>query len=93
MSQHQFDAPAELDRIRRYRSVCQRKAYQRSRLQTYRSELAQMRRAGASFRELALWLRGKRIKVTHTTIMRYLAKLPELQTPIAEEEKNHAELS
>lgn len=88
MTTHHFDATNELDCIRQYRRVRKRKAYQRSRLQKFRVELVSMRKAGGSFRELSLWLsKMKRVKVTHTTIMRYLAQLPELQG-----ETCHAEL-
>jgi intein-encoded DNA endonuclease-like protein len=54
-----------------------------SRLKKYRAELVSLRKLGASYPELVLWLRHeKHTKVTHTTIMRYLAKLPELTEDI-----------
>lgn len=85
MTKHHFDAPNELNTIRRHKAVRRRKSYHHSRLTKLRSELVLLRKEGASFRELALWLRKtKRIKITHTTIMRYLQKLPEL------EENHHA---
>ena len=41
--------------------------------------LVALRRAGASYPELAEWLRHKRrCKVHHTTVLRYLKGLPEL---------------
>lgn len=59
--------------------------YQNSRLTKLRAELVLLRNEGASFCEITLWLRKtKRIKVTHTTVMPYLEKLPELK------ENNHA---
>lgn len=80
MSTHQFDAPTELEKIRRYKSVRRRKSYQQSRLMKLRTELVLLRQQGASYREIILWLRQtKRIKTTHTTVMRYLGKLPELK--------------
>jgi hypothetical protein len=91
MTPHHFDAPSELNCIRQYRNLRKRKAYQHSRLQKFRVELIGMRKAGGSFRELSLWLRKiKRIKVTHTTVMRYLAQLPELKDSHGEE--SHAKL-
>lgn len=85
MSTHHFNAPDVLTKIRQHKKVCQRKSYQKSRLIKLRSELVQLRKAGASYRELTLWLRKtKRIKMTHTSVMRYLKTLTELQ------ESNHA---
>lgn len=80
MSTHHFNATTELEIVRKYKSVGQRKSYPYSRLNKLRVELVALRKAGASYRELTLWLRQhKRIKMTHTTVMRYLAKLPELK--------------
>lgn len=85
MITHHFDATDEIKKIRHHKSLQRRKLYQQSRLTKLRAELVLLRNEGASFREIALWLRqAKRIKVTHTTVMRYLEKLPELK------EKNHA---
>jgi hypothetical protein len=85
---HSFDAQQALFEIRRRKAITQQKAYLQSRLKKYRAELVSLRKLGASYPELALWLRHeKHIKVTHTTVMRYLAKLPELK------ENHHAELS
>ena len=47
--------------------------------QRYRAELVQLRRAGASYPDLATWLRTRhRLRVSHTTVMRYLRGLPEM---------------
>ncbi len=75
-----LDAQAELAALRARRTAAQRKTYRVSRLARYRAELVALRRAGASYPELAEWLRRKRrCKVHHTTVMRYLRGLPELQ--------------
>lgn len=80
MSTHHFDAPTELEKIRQHKSIRRRKSYQQSRLIKLRTELVLLRKGGASYREIILWLRQtKRIKTTHTTVMRYLKKLPELK--------------
>ncbi|MGD9153790.1 MAG: hypothetical protein PVG30_09130 [Gammaproteobacteria bacterium] len=74
-----FDAVSELEKIRERRKLNRKKHYQKSRLDKYRAELVKLRQNGASFPELALWLRLERhTKMSHTTIMRYLSKLPEL---------------
>ena len=74
-----LDAQAELAALRARRAAAQRKTYRVSRLARYRAELVALRRAGASYPELAEWLRRKRrCKVHHTTVMRFLKSLPEL---------------
>jgi len=83
-----FNAPDVLSEIREQRATKRRRSFRRSRLARYRSELVALRKQGASYHELAAWLRSKRVKVSHTTIIRYLAKLPELKLT----GKPHAEL-
>ena len=74
-----LDAHAELAALRARRAAAKRKTYRVSRLARYRAELVALRRAGASYPELAEWLRHKRrCKVHHTTVLRYLKGLPEL---------------
>jgi hypothetical protein len=64
-------APRVAARFRRYRP---------SRLRRFRAELVALRRAGASYRELAQWLRqAHRRRCDPTTIRRFLVQLPELQ--------------
>jgi len=80
MSPNHFNATEELTHVRKHQRKMRRRSYHRSRLTKWRSELVAMRKAGGSFRELTIWLRRmKRIKMTHTTVMRYLKKLPELK--------------
>jgi len=75
-----MDARAELDQIRARRKDLRRVRYRHSRLQRYRAELVALRREGASYRELAEWLRRRhRRRVDPTTIRRYLVQLPEMQ--------------
>lgn len=71
-----FDARAELDRIRSSRAEARRKIFRKSRLDKYRFELIAMRQAGASFADLAEWLRiNRRCRICRSTIARYLQKL------------------
>ena len=51
------DARSILDAMRAHRSVSRRRRYRASKLTRYRAELVTLHRAGASYRELALWLR------------------------------------
>ena len=79
-----------LDTMRARRTVVRRQRYRASKLTRYRAELVTMRQAGASYREIAFWMRrDHRLRVDHSTIRRYLIQLPELM----QEEEGHAELS
>ena len=83
----QFDAAVELTAVREHRKTLRQQTYRKSRLLRFRAELVALRKTGASLHDIALWLRQKkRIKISHTTVMRFLAKLPELS------EDNHAQL-
>ena len=81
-----FDALTEVQRVKAFRKECQRKRYRKSRLDRYRSELVGMRRIGASLADLAEWLRlFHRLKVSRSSIDRYLKKLPEFDGIITKE--------
>lgn len=82
------DAATTLTRLRARRALAQRPRYQPSKLRRYRVALVALRQAGASYRELAYWLRREHhLRVDHTTIRRYLLQLPALS-----QESVHAEL-
>ncbi len=75
-----IDATAELRQIRAIRKIGQRKAYQCSKLEKFRSELVELKNNGFSLSDLQTWLRVKKhTKATRSTISRYLKKLPELK--------------
>ena len=74
-----MDVQSTLNGIRQYRQLCRRVGYHRSRLEKFRAELVALRQGGASYPELVIWLRQtKRLKIAHTTLMRYLKRLPEV---------------
>jgi len=73
-----FDAQAEVERIRARRSEARRKQYRKSKLDRHRVELVAMRRAGASYADLAEWLRLHRCRIHRSSIARYLERLPEV---------------
>ena len=74
-----LDAAAVLEVIHRHRETARRQAYHRSKLSRYRAELVKLRLAGGSYPDLVVWLRKThRVKVAHTTVMRYLQQLPEI---------------
>jgi len=73
------EAASTLADIRAYRSAAIKVRYRSSKLMRYRNELVALRRAGASYRELAFWLRrNHRLRADPTTIRRYLSQLPEI---------------
>ena len=85
------DAACILDAMRAHRAVARRRRYRASKLTRYRAELVTLHLAGASYRELALWLRrDHRLRANPTTIRRYLIQLPEVA---AAKEPHHAEFS
>ena len=66
---------SQLAAIQAKRHIARRKAYRRSRLERYRAELMMLADAGASSRELALWLREyKRVKIHWTTVNRMVSR-------------------
>ena len=79
MPQPEFDASATLDSIRKARAVRRhRRTWGKSRLSPHRAELTKLRAEGASFSDLAFWLRKeKRIKVDRSTVRRFLEKQTE----------------
>lgn len=73
------EAASTLADIRAYRSAAIKVRYRSSKLRRYRNELVALHRAGASYRELAFWLRRHhRLRADPTTIRRYLIQLPEV---------------
>ena len=79
---------ARLDAVRERRRLARRRLYRKSKLDRYRAELVRLRRMGASYPELALYVwHTHRKRVNQTTVRRYLIKLPEM-----EEEADHADL-
>ncbi len=77
---HMVDATNDLQTLRRRKRDLRRQRYRLSKLSRYRADLVALRQAGASYRELAEWLRlTHRRRVDPTTIRRYLLQLPEMQ--------------
>ena len=79
MADETFDPLKELNEVRARREMQRRKQYRKSKLERYRADLVAMRRAGASFQDLATWLKMKhRMKIHRSSIDRYLSTLPEM---------------
>ena len=84
------DAASVVAALRDRRANARKRRFRPSKLARFRAELVALRQAGASYRELAAWLRReRRVRTDPTTIRRYLIQLPELAT----EEASDAELS
>ena len=82
-------AASVLVALRDHRADARRKRHRPSKLARHRAELVALRQAGASYRELAHWLRReRRVRTDPTTIRRYLIQLPE----VSEVEEDDAEL-
>ncbi len=65
----------QLQTVQATRAMARQRRFTRSRLDRHRAELEALADAGASWRDLALWLRTyKRIKVHSTTVGRRLAQ-------------------
>lgn len=88
MSTQRLDVTAEIDSLQQRRYDRRRKKY-RSRLADFRAEIVSfLKNEKGSYRLVAEWLATKKhFKVSHTTIMRFAKKLPELM------EDNDAQLS
>lgn len=73
------DLSAKLEAVRERRIMARRRRYRRSKLDRYRAELVSLHRMGASYRDMALYIRHEhRRRVDPTTVRRYLIKLPEV---------------
>jgi hypothetical protein len=71
------DAATALAHLRERRAIARKQRYRPSKLQRYRIALVALRQAGASYRELAYWLRRKHhVRADPTTIRRYLLQHP-----------------
>lgn len=65
----------QLQQIQAERQVAYKKRYRRSRLDRYRAEILTLEEAGASHRDICMWLiRYKRVKVHFATVSRALKR-------------------
>ena len=69
-----FDAQKEAAELKRQTQVIRKRNYKKriSRLDQYKGELLALKNEGSSIAELQRWLRKKRIKVVHSTVLRWL---------------------
>jgi IS30 family transposase len=81
MTQQQFDAAAEVKTLKQQMEMARQRRMTQSALTKHRGEIVALLKAGASFRLIEKWLkRNKHLSISHTTIMRFAKKLPELQS-------------
>jgi hypothetical protein len=78
----------DLLEMREERSTKQRRKIRRvSRLARYRADIVVLRKIGATYAEIALWLKKKKkITVATSTVLRYVTGLPEFQRKDAEDD-------
>lgn len=69
-----MDAERELERLRVAAQVVRKRRYSTSRLDRYKAELLALKAAGARPVDLQRWLREQRVKVVHSTVVRWLQK-------------------
>lgn len=81
MNAQPFNAALEVEVLRQKQKIRRRRMYRRSCLQKYRAEIvALLKTEGSSYRLVAEWLKTKKhFSISHTSIMRFAKKLPELQ--------------
>lgn len=78
----------DLLEMREDHAIKKRRIRRISRLARYRADLVVLRRIGATYAEIALWLKKKKkVTVSTTTVIRYLAGLPEFRKNSAEDEE------
>lgn len=72
-----FDVQTELSTLKAQTKTIRKRSYsaRKSRLDKYTHQLLELHQAGATAAELQRWLRAhKRIKVVHSTVLRWLEK-------------------
>lgn len=72
-----FDVQSELSALKAQTQSMRKRSYsaRKSRLDKYQHQLLSLHQAGATAAELQRWLRSqKRIKVAHSTVLRWLEK-------------------
>ena len=72
-----FDVQSELSTLKAQTQSIRKRSYstRKSRLDKYKYQLLELHQAGATGAELQRWLRtNKRIKVAHSTVLRWLEK-------------------
>ncbi len=71
-----FDVQTELENLKKQTKQIRKRSYRerRSRLDKFTYEILQLHKNGASGAEIQRFLCAKRIKVSHSTVQRWLAK-------------------
>jgi hypothetical protein len=78
----------DLLEMRGDRAITKRRIHRVSRLARYRADLVVLRQIGASYGEIKVWLKKKkRVTVSTSTVIRYLAGLPELRKKSVENDE------
>jgi IS30 family transposase len=93
MTKQLFNAAAEVKAMKQQMAITRQRRLMRSTLTKYRGEIVALLKEGASFRLIEKWLkRTKHLNISHTTIMRFAKKLPELQSAFATDVETKTEI-
>ena len=75
-------AQETLAALREKEKAKRKRRFRTSKLDPYRADLVALRRAGATYRELVVWLnQAHRVAIHHTNVRRYLLGLREFRLP------------
>jgi hypothetical protein len=92
MTMQQFDAAAEVQLLKQQMAIARQRRAMQSTLTKHRGEIVALLNAGASYRQVEQWLkRNKHISIRHTTIMRFVRKLPEFSKQKKKNEINNTQ--
>jgi hypothetical protein len=71
-----FNVKDEVADLKRQTSTIRKRSYRtrKSRLDKHTYELLELRKHGASVAEIQRWLRKQRVKVAHSTVLRWFEK-------------------
>lgn len=69
-----MDAENEVARLRETARAVRKRRFRASRLDRYKAELLELRAAGARPADLQRWLRERRVRVVHSTVVRWLER-------------------
>jgi len=67
-----FNIEDELEKLKKQTKTIRKTKHYNSRIDRYKGEVLKLNKAGASIAEIQRFLRGKRIKLVHSTVSRWL---------------------
>lgn len=77
----QFDPTSEVARLANLQEIRRKKRLFKSRLDKFEHQLLALNQAGASLAQLQLWLKEQGLKVSRSTVSRWLNGKSQIQQP------------